>query len=168
MKHYDYMSVRSRYERECRCMYGKFGWEYVRDKSERGGRYSFRRGSDIPDRSRLEELQRSGDELAERIDRIRGRCRTLGHAAGVVVAAIGLSAACAGMSALMRGSAVNIAVGSAVCAVGAMTALLSFAVSRSVRAAALAATRSKRAEFAAALSDISAEAEKLGYSGRVL
>ena len=135
MKHYDYMSVRSRYERECRCMYGKFGWEYVRDKSGRGGRYSFRRGSDIPDRSRLEELQRSGDELAERIDRIRGRCRTLGHAAGVVVAAIGLTAACAGMSALMP---------------------------------ALAATRSKRAEFAAALSDISAEAEKLGYSGRVL
>ena len=168
MKHCDYMCVRGPERRECERRYGRFGWKYVCDASERGGGVSFRRDACIPRRRELDELQSRCDDKAAEIDRILAAVRAAGYAASAAVAAAAFVFTGMGMSVFMRAETSYAVAGGCVCLAGAAAAAAAFPAGRIVRRAALAATRRKRSLLGRELSALLAEAESIGDPDRVL
>lgn len=158
MKHYDYMCVRAENSRECKGRYCKFGWRYVPDESERGGRLSFRRAAPALRVDELDALQRRCDAKAEEIDELRGHCRVIGGIMSVMVAAAGYFVMCAGLEMLGGGYAR----GGAVCIAGALTAVVAFLVGKGAEAVALRFSRGRRMLLSAQLAELLAETEKIG------
>lgn len=158
MKHYDYMCVRAENSRECKGRYCKFGWRYVPDESERGGRLSFRRAAPALRVDELDALQRRCDAKAEEIDELRGYCRVIGGIMSVMVAAAGYFVMCAGLE-MLGGSAPG---GGAVCIAGALAAAAAFLAGKGAEAIALRASRGRRMLLSAQLTELLAETEKIG------
>lgn len=158
MKHYDYMCVRAENSRECKGRYCKFGWRYVPDESERGGRLSFRREAPAPRGDELDALQRRCDAKAEEIDELRGHCRVIGGIVSVIVAAAGYFVMGAGLEMLGDGYAR----GGAVCIAGALAAVAAFLAGKGAAAIALRASRRRRMLLSAQLAGLIAETEKIG------
>ena len=67
--HYDYMTVRANDISECG-HYSAFGWIYIADDSERGGRYSFRRISCPSVQAKLDSMQNECEKLLLKIRKI--------------------------------------------------------------------------------------------------
>lgn len=168
MNHYDYMCVRSEKRRECECRYIRFGWRYVCDASEKGGGISFRRNRKTGNKRELDKLQLECDIKAEEIDRLRNKCRIAGRVASGITAVSSFTAVYAGMNVLMRGSLPDIVFGGCLCAAGLVIAALSFAVGSIVRRLAITMTDEKRRRLSEQLSEILAEAEKIGNTDTVL
>ncbi len=161
MKHYDYMCVRSSSRRECKGRYCRFGWRYVPDDSERGGRMSFRRDASSPERTAYDVLQRRSDAKAEEIDKIRDKCRIFGCIMSAIVAVFGFFAMSAGLEMLLGGAPRT---GGAVAVVGALCAAPAYIVGKAAYAAAMRATGKRRMRLSGELAALLAEAEKIGYS----
>ena len=158
MKHYDYMCVRYERAGECIGRYRPFGWRYVRDASERGGRLSFRRDRETPEKRALDALQKVCDEAAAEADGVRMKCRAAGHIATLPVWLVGLAVICSGLNGALRGAT---AYAAAACALGVGIVFASVAVRRAAAALGLRVTRKRRAALGEKMSAAEREARKI-------
>lgn len=95
--HYDYMTVRADGIDECG-HYASFGWTYVADESEKGGRYSFRRISCPSVQAKLDAMQSECESLLDKIRKIGNRARAIGALTASVAIIIGMIAFVNGMN----------------------------------------------------------------------
>ena len=95
--HYDYMTVRANDISECG-HYSAFGWIYIADDSERGGRYSFRRISCPSVQAKLDSMQNECEKLLLKIRKIGEKARLCGVAVAAVTLLIGIVAFINGMN----------------------------------------------------------------------
>ncbi len=95
--HYDYMTVRADDIAECG-HYAAFGWTYVADESERGGRYSFRRISCPSVREKLDAMQSECETLLGKVRKIERRAVIAGALVAAIAVVIGLIAFVNGMN----------------------------------------------------------------------
>lgn len=152
------MTVRADGLSECG-HYSAFGWIYVADESEKGGRYSFRRVSCPSVQNRLDELQNECEVLLGEIRRIGGKARVAGFLAASVAAVIGLIAFINGMN-MCIGDAIPFKAAVSVFA-GVFAAVAAYPVYSGTTASALAGRGAERDRLAARVAQLCGEARKI-------